>query len=84
MPVFVPQSGRSGASVCTSERTLRCQCLYLRADAKVPVYVPQRGRSGASVCTSERTLRCQCVYLRADVEVQGSNDSGEVVPQGGR
>ena len=76
--------------MCTSERTLRYEeamtvvRLYLRADVEVLVYVPQSGRSGASVCTSERTFRCQCVYLRADVEVRGSNDGGEVVPQGGR
>jgi len=48
--VYVPQRGRSGASVCTSERTLRYEeamtvvRLYLRADVEVPVYVPQSGR----------------------------------------
>ena len=66
------------ASVCTSGRTFRCQCLYLRADVQVPVFVPQGGRSGASVCTSERTFRCQCLYLRADAQVP------VYVPQRGR
>ena len=48
--VFVPQSGRSGNSVCTSERTFRCQCMYLRADVEVRgsnnggEVVPQSGR----------------------------------------